>query len=730
MTLLARAIALLLAIHGSSSAAPVIGKTLAELLADFDARRVPTGILYDRVLPLSPIDEHDGGAFEPAATHAAFRQMADEIRRASLAPPPWSLRDLDAAARDARGRGVVPVALLDFEYERLREDALGDGSLVVRGSRLAPGIGDPLRRERVFAAAPLVERTHRGERVVFEVAALRLSGDPDAPREIAFDPDDGLGFRAVRAGGRVTAEYRSEGRKTGRVRVTTADGETRRAGFSFDVLRLGTPAPDDTLAITATIPHQGELGTGSAYVLLAPGHVGIENPAIVFEGFDLDNGMHWEELYALLNQQSLLESLRALGFDAVVLDFADATAPIQENAFVGLELIEQVRAMSGGGNLVLVGASMGGLVARYALAYAETHAIDHDVRTFVSFDVPHGGATIPLGIQYWLAFFASESADAAALLAALDSPAARQMLVYHHTTPPGATGEPDPEHAAFLADLAALGDWPAAPRLAGIANGTGSQANQGFLPGAQIIRWEYDSFLVDVTGNVWAVPDGASQTIFRGMIDFIALPPDEMTVAVSGTLPWDGAPGGYRGSMAQMDSVQAPFGNILALHPNHCFIPTISALALDHTTDPFHDVEGDPQLPMHTPFDAFLYQTENEGHVSVNAATAQWLLDEITGAVTGAGEIASAPRTRSLLWSVPNPFRAGTTIAFSLAEPAPVSLRIYDVQGRLVARLLDDEQRAAGSHSVRWVPESGAGVYFVRLETPHGSASRKLLRVP
>jgi hypothetical protein len=656
--------------------------------------------------------------------------MADEIRRASLTEPAWSLRDLDAAARDARSRGVVPVALLDFVYDRLREDAFADRSLVVRGGRLAPGAGDPLSRRRVFAAAPLVDRTHRGERVVFEIAALRLSDDPDAPREIAFDPGDGLGFRAVRPGGRVTAQYRSEGRKTVRVRVTTAAGETRRAGFSFDVLRLGTPAPDDTLAITATIPHQGELGTGSAYVLLAPGHAGIENPAIVFEGFDLDNGMHWEELYALLNQQSLIDSLGSLGFDAVVLDFTDATAPIQENAFVGLELIQQVRAMSGSGSLVLVGASMGGLVGRYALAYAESHAIDHDVRTFVSFDVPHRGATIPLGIQYWVAFFASESADAAALLAALDSPAARQMLLYHHTTPPGATGEPDALRAAFLADIAALGDWPAAPRLAGVANGSGSQANQGFPPGAQIIRWEFDTMFLDVIGNVWAVPNATSQVIFRGMIAFLGFPTDEMTVPVSGTLPWDGAPGGSRNSMEQMDAVPAPFGDIVALYDNHCFIPTISALALDHTTDPFHDVAGDPELPAHTPFDAFLFQTANEEHVSVSAATAQWLLDEIVGAVTGVGATVAAAPTASLLPNAPNPFRWGTTIAFSLAEPAPVSLRVYDVQGRLVARLLDGEPRAAGSHSLRWAPESGAGVYFVRLETPHGSASRKLLRVP
>ena len=39
-----------------------------------------------------------------------------------------------------------------------------------------------------------------------------------------------------------------------------------------------------------------------------------------------------------------------------------------------------------------------------------------NVRTFISFDAPHKGANIPLGIQYWVKFFSGQSADADALL--------------------------------------------------------------------------------------------------------------------------------------------------------------------------------------------------------------------------------------------------------------------------------------------------------------------------
>jgi hypothetical protein len=189
---------------------------------------------------------------------------------------------------------------------------------------------------------------------------------------------------------------------------------------------------------------------GDAYVYLAPGRTEIQNPAVVVEGFDLDNSMNWDELYALLNQENLIETLRADGYDAVVLNFADATDYLQRNAFTVVDLLQQIQAIVGPQTTVaLAGASMGGLVSRYALAYMETNALPHSVRTFVSFDAPHLGANIPLGIQYWVNFFSDQSSDAAFFLSLLNRPAARQMLVYHYTDPAGSTGQPDPLRGAF-----------------------------------------------------------------------------------------------------------------------------------------------------------------------------------------------------------------------------------------------------------------------------------------
>ena len=499
--------------------------------------------------------------------------------------------------------------------------------------------------------------------------------------------------------------------------------------------RLQAPLPHDTLTITATIPYNSEYGSGEAYVYLSDAHSTLTNPVVVVEGFDLDNNMNWDELYEFLNQESLIETIRTIGFDAVVLNFTDATDYLQKNSFVIVELIQQVKASIGPqADFVLAGASMGGLACRYALAYMETNALDHNVRNFISFDAPHNGANIPLGIQYWVDFFAGLSDAAADMQDKLNRPAAKQMLVYVSTDPPGSTGESDPLRADFLADLAVVGGYPTICRKVAAANGSGSRVNQGFNAGDQIIDYEYNSILVDIVGNIWAVPDGTSQMIFDGLIDIILLPQETMTVTVSGTLPYDNAPGGYRTSMADMDSTEAPYGDIVALHNNHCFIPTVSALALD-VTDLFYDVAGDPNILSHTPFDDVYYPAENQEHGTITAESAQWFLNEVRRGATSVRPDTYAQAGAVLYQNFPNPFNPSTTIRYDVpAGSGAVTLKVFDVAGRLVKTLVNGKP-AAGPERIDWDGTNAkghgvsTGVYFYRLEASGFSQTRKMLLV-
>jgi hypothetical protein len=82
--------------------------------------------------------------------------------------------------------------------------------------------------------------------------------------------------------------------------------------------------------------------------------------------------------------------------------------------------------------------------------------------------------------------------------------------------------------------------------------------------------------------------------------------------------------------------------------------------------------------------------------------------------------------------NLPNPFNPSTVIAFEMPSRGHASLRIYNVQGRLVQTVVDGIANA-GLHRVLWTGEDqhgdpvASGVYFYGLETPGGILSRRMV---
>jgi enterochelin esterase-like enzyme len=84
-------------------------------------------------------------------------------------------------------------------------------------------------------------------------------------------------------------------------------------------------------------------------------------------------------------------------------------------------------------------------------------------------------------------------------------------------------------------------------------------------------------------------------------------------------------------------------------------------------------------------------------------------------AMTGIEEGASAPSSALLESAFPNPFTSATAIQFNLPEATLVSLQVYDVSGRMVESLIDEEL-GVGMHSTILEGEDLApGLYIVVL---------------
>jgi hypothetical protein len=88
---------------------------------------------------------------------------------------------------------------------------------------------------------------------------------------------------------------------------------------------------------------------------------------------------------------------------------------------------------------------------------------------------------------------------------------------------------------------------------------------------------------------------------------------------------------------------------------------------------------------------------------------------------------AAVPSEFVLLQNYPNPFNPLTVINYQLAVNSIVTVRVYDLLGREVVTLVN-EQKSAGNYTAQWdATHFASGVYFYRLQAGAFSDTKKLL---
>jgi hypothetical protein len=118
--------------------------------------------------------------------------------------------------------------------------------------------------------------------------------------------------------------------------------------------------------------------------------------------------------------------------------------------------------------------------------------------------------------------------------------------------------------------------------------------------------------------------------------------------------------------------------------------------------------------------------------VAVNGDASFTAIFEKDAASTAEDRDAAARSAFTLRWNYPNPFNSSTCIEFSLPDPSPVLLRIFDIHGGVV-RVLANGRFEAGVHSATWDGrdmegmEVASGVYLCGLRAGVNSCFRKML---
>lgn len=110
-------------------------------------------------------------------------------------------------------------------------------------------------------------------------------------------------------------------------------------------------------------------------------------------------------------------------------------------------------------------------------------------------------------------------------------------------------------------------------------------------------------------------------------------------------------------------------------------------------------------------------------HITVN------VLDSTQSpCIVGIEEIGNSQALITDVQAYPNPFSEQTTIRYTLNEPTTVTIVIYDITGKVVTTLLQQEWQAIGTHSLP-IPAApwSVGTYFYEISTPNAKHMGKLL---
>jgi hypothetical protein len=550
----------------------------------------------------------------------------------------------------------IPLAMMYFKYNKLNDDAVNLGLLQIVDNQIIdiPGAASPYFTKELFAVAPLSTSFNSLTATFVFDQSLWYTNSNKTIQKLEVNFNNESGYLMTSWSTPISYTFSSDSIKTIYFKLTYTDGTSYVS--QTNVMMKGSSrqqAPGyssrATIPVAATEEHSG----GTIEIAYSSSNTTgvLKKPLIVAEGFDPSGvmpGVFNLDINDFLSTSSyrsfgtigvpyasgtLLSYIDASQYDIVYVDNKYGMDDIRRNAKLFEYVIEWVNThKSGTESNVVMGISMGGLVARYALRKMELEGKDHQTKKYISIDAPHKGANVPVGIQaavrhlegldlkvFFITLLKSTDINSSlkGAIDLLNSKAARQMLMYQVTSDLGYDND---EHASFQAEYDEMG-FPQKCQSVAITDGSG-YGTKTFAPETPLLKvnesynlkWWMDA-LLSITSSLFsytnypqlminiipgksqvnasivsnALPNNSEKTVYNGrvyikkkLLWFIPVTIDITNVTLNSTsdmLAVDGAPGGlYDVNKFGLSSEMRKY----VLQTQFCFIPTVSALGLSN----------------------------------------------------------------------------------------------------------------------------------------------------
>jgi hypothetical protein len=680
-------------------------KLLSYALQNLDKSQVSTGFLQELSMPVKDLGTYNGiltdsNKMDITLWRLIYFEMQKSYCGTGSNPLPLITNVNTKIKSFVSAVAPVPVPLLIGNYNSIKSYAFTNNLLSYNSTTnqfadVSSRTENPYQVNNLFAAAPQNKYSATGTSSFLFSDSIIWNNSGKTISQIQVDFDNTLGFKTITRGTPITVSYADTGVKRWTIRVTFTDNSTLQCYSDYHVFVASTANTasrfhnswDDHWNITGS-NHSGADVYIAYSTATATGT--LRKPLIIVQGFDeatyfINSGVALPGFSTPYDYDALIRDLddpnfrdpvtsydfnNALdqaGYDVVLVVFKYGSDDIVRNARAVQQVIEAVNtAKVTTTKNVIVGLSMGGLVARYALASMTKNSIDPDTRILASFDSPHQGANVPLGLQYLLqmtgqmTIYNTNIRDIFpqydAVMGLLNEPASQQMLIYR------STGMNTYATNTFLngdyrnmVTFSPTGVQPAYKFLA-ISNGSECghplyQPYQNLISADAVaaLSLVFASYKFVSTVRAYALPaTGQTSEIaklyvksqFRIFGINISKQVFDASASAPGThLPIDGAPGGTSPESFKFSGyafVGDIAGVVFNVNLDFCFVPIASSLDVT----PFNNgalatnyVEGVNSVYRSAAnnfiANATVNSLSNIPHTTLSARAALWLYDEI-----------------------------------------------------------------------------------------------------